>query len=88
LGESAERKRRRIARGGYTPIAMERVPKHLKPKELRASIAQKSPEVIESKAVECHKEDRGVLVNVFAAGCDWANTQENTIIYTICQLLY
>jgi hypothetical protein len=57
---------------------MERVPKHLKPKELRASIAQKSPEVIESKAVECHKEDRGVLVNVFAAGCGWANTQENT----------
>jgi hypothetical protein len=44
--------RERKLEGVYTPIAMERVRKHLKAKELRSSIAQKSPEAVGSKGVE------------------------------------
>jgi hypothetical protein len=41
-----------IGRGGYTPIAMERVRKRLKGKGLWAPIVQKSPEAVEKKGVE------------------------------------
>ena len=43
---------RKKERGGYTPIAMERVRKRLKGKGLRASIAQNSPEAVDSKGAE------------------------------------
>jgi hypothetical protein len=52
LASARGKKEWEIERGVYTPIAMERVRKRLKGKGLRRPIAQKSPEIVDSKRVE------------------------------------